>query len=191
MSDPRLPRSEGRRLRAWEGQSTAGIGPWQTCWGLRGSRAGKLEPPSASREHTAFPPDRAAGPACGAATGGNHPKSPDSSDSSGRRRFSSSSSQQALTPENRSPTVRPALRLTTGRQRDPSAAVNGNRRGKRMPHAVPQAPPGPTRHAPSNRSRKRFRFPAPLGSGPFRGPFFCAVDGAASAAAGPGPIVGS
>ncbi len=28
---------------------------------------------------------------------------------------------------------------------------------------------------PTNRSRKRFRFPAPLGSGPFRGPFFCAA----------------
>ncbi len=28
--------------------------------------------------------------------------------------------------------------------------------------------------APSNRSRKRFRFSAPLGPGPFRGPFFCA-----------------
>ena len=41
------------------------------------------------------------------------------------------------------------------------------------------APLGPTNpswpprdNRPSNRSRKRFRFPAPLGSGPFRGPFF-------------------
>ena len=32
---------------------------------------------------------------------------------------------------------------------------------------------GPDNTTPSNRSRKRFRFPAPLGPGPFRGPFFC------------------
>ena len=118
---------------------------------------GKLEPRTASREHTPFPPDRAGGPTGCLDPCGNPQKSRDSSVSDEPQRFSTLLLEEALTPENRSRTVRPALRLT-----------RGWKHGRRETRA-------PATHAPSNRSRKRFRFPAPLGSGPFRGPFFCAL----------------
>ena len=172
-SVPRLRRSEGRRLRAWEGQSTGGMWPWQTCWGLKGEPRGETRALNRVARAYPFPPDRAGGPTGCLDTCGNPQNYQDSCVSDEPQRFSTSLLEEALTPENRSRTVRPALRL-----------ARGWKHGRRETRA-------PATHAPSNRSRKRFRFPAPLGSGPFRGPFFCALGGAASAAAGSGPIVGS
>ena len=80
---------------------------------------GNSSPPTASREHTAFPPDRAVSPIGCLDTCGNPQKSSDFSVSDEPQKFLKSSSEQALTPENCSRTVRPALRLTRGWKHGP------------------------------------------------------------------------
>lgn len=64
--------------------------------------------------------------------------------------------QAALTPHPVIPTFRPTLIDTRASQQSThNTAASDSRR------------------TPTNRSRKRFRFSAPLGPGPFRGPFLC------------------
>ena len=75
---------------------------------------GNSSPQIASREHTPFPPDRAGGRVGCPNTRGNLRKYGDSCVSDKPQRFSTSLLEEALTPENRSPTVRPALRWTRG-----------------------------------------------------------------------------
>lgn len=133
---------------------------------------GNSSPQIASREHTPFPPDRAGGRVGCPNTRANLRKYLDSCVSDEPQRFSTSLLEEALTPENRSPTVRPALRWTRGWKH--------SRRETRPPRNTlrPIAPGNGSGSSP------------PWDLDRSGGLFFCAVGGAASAVVGYGPIMG-
>jgi hypothetical protein len=86
--------------------------------------------------------------------------------------------RSALTPKNRLPTVPPPEGHGVGQPTAPldtGASTEANTGG--------ESNAGTRSHAPSNRSRKRFRFSAPLGPGPFRGPLYRAAAGPSMAPA--------